>query len=36
MEAVDKYLNIELRMGTGMDDERWGWVIKCAKVLVVS
>ena len=30
-EAVDKYLNMELRMGTGTDDERWGWVIKCAK-----
>jgi hypothetical protein len=23
-EEVDKYLNMELRMGTGMDDERWG------------
>ncbi len=23
-EAVDKYLNMELRMGTGTDDERWG------------
>jgi hypothetical protein len=30
-EALDKYLNMELRMGTGMDDERWGRVIKCAK-----
>ena len=23
-EAVDRYLNMELRMGTGMDDNRWG------------
>jgi hypothetical protein len=23
-EAVDKYLNMELRMGAGADDERWG------------
>jgi hypothetical protein len=23
-EALDKYLNMELRMGTGTDDERWG------------
>jgi hypothetical protein len=30
-EALDKYLNMELRMSAGMDDERWGWVIKCAK-----
>jgi hypothetical protein len=30
-EAVDKYLNMELRMGSGTDDERWGQVIKCAK-----
>jgi hypothetical protein len=30
-EAVDKYLNMELRMGTGTDDERWGRVIKSAK-----
>jgi hypothetical protein len=30
-EALDKYLNMELRMGTGTDDERWRWVIKCAK-----
>jgi hypothetical protein len=30
-EALDKYLNMELRMGTGMDDETWGWVIKHAK-----
>jgi hypothetical protein len=30
-EALDKYLNMELRMGTGMDDERWGWVIRHAK-----
>jgi hypothetical protein len=30
-EALDKYLNMELRMGTGTDDERWGRVIKCAK-----
>jgi hypothetical protein len=30
-EALDKYLNMELKMGMGMDDERWGWVIKHAK-----
>jgi hypothetical protein len=30
-EALDKYLNMELRMGAGMDDERWGWVIKHGK-----
>jgi hypothetical protein len=30
-EALDKYLNMELRMGARMDDERWGWVIKRAK-----
>jgi single-stranded DNA-specific DHH superfamily exonuclease len=30
-EALDKYLNMELRMGAGMDDERWGRVIKRAK-----
>jgi hypothetical protein len=30
-EAVDRHLNMELRMGTRMDDERWGQVIKCAK-----
>jgi hypothetical protein len=30
-EVVDKYLNMELRMGAGMHDERWGQVIKCAK-----
>jgi hypothetical protein len=23
-EAVDKYLNMELRMGARTDDERWG------------
>jgi hypothetical protein len=23
-EAVDRYLNMELRMGAGTDDERWG------------
>jgi hypothetical protein len=23
-EALDKYLNMELMMGTGMDDESWG------------
>jgi hypothetical protein len=23
-EAVDKYLNMELRMGAGTNDERWG------------
>jgi hypothetical protein len=23
-EALDKYLNMELRMGAGTDDERWG------------
>jgi hypothetical protein len=30
-EAVDKYLNMELRMGARTDDERWGQVIKHAK-----
>jgi hypothetical protein len=30
-EAVDKYLDMELRMGAGTDDKRWGWVIKHAK-----
>jgi hypothetical protein len=30
-EALDKYLNMELRMGDGMDNERWGQVIKRAK-----
>jgi hypothetical protein len=30
-EALDKYLNMELRMGAGTDDERWGRVIKHAK-----
>jgi hypothetical protein len=35
-EALDKYLNMELRMGAGTDDERWGRVIKRAKVLVVN
>jgi hypothetical protein len=30
-EAVHRYLNMELRMGAGTDDERWGRVIKCAK-----
>jgi hypothetical protein len=30
-EAVDRYLNMELRMGAGTDDQRWGLVIKCAK-----
>jgi hypothetical protein len=30
-EALDKYLNMELRMGAGMDDERWGQVIKRTK-----
>jgi hypothetical protein len=30
-EVVDKYLNMELRMGAGTDDERWGRVIKRAK-----
>jgi hypothetical protein len=30
-EAVDKYLNMELRMGAGTDDERSGRVIKRAK-----
>jgi hypothetical protein len=30
-EAVDKYLNMELRMGARTDDERWGRVIKHAK-----
>jgi hypothetical protein len=23
-EALDKYLNMELKMGAGTDDERWG------------
>jgi hypothetical protein len=23
-EAIDKYLNMELTMGDGMDHERWG------------
>jgi hypothetical protein len=32
-EALDKYLNTELRMGAGTDDERWGRVIKHAKVI---
>jgi hypothetical protein len=30
-EAVDRYLNMELMMGAGMDEERWGQVIKYAK-----
>jgi hypothetical protein len=30
-EALDKYLNMELRMGARTNNERWGWVIKCAK-----
>jgi hypothetical protein len=30
-EAVDKYLNMEFKMGAGTDDERWGQVIKHAK-----
>jgi hypothetical protein len=30
-QAVDRYLNMELTMGAGMDDKRWGQVIKCAK-----
>jgi hypothetical protein len=30
-EAVDKYVNMELRMGAGTDDERLGRVIKHAK-----
>jgi hypothetical protein len=30
-EAVDRYSNIELRMGAGTDDKRWGQVIKHAK-----
>jgi hypothetical protein len=30
-EALDKYLNMELRMGARTDDERWGQVIKRAK-----
>jgi hypothetical protein len=29
-EALDRYLNMELRMGAGTDDERWGWAIKRA------
>jgi hypothetical protein len=30
-EAVDKHLNMELRMGARTEDERWGQVIKRAK-----
>jgi hypothetical protein len=30
-EAVDRFLNMELTMGAGMDDKRWGQVIKHAK-----
>jgi hypothetical protein len=30
-EVVDRYLNMELRMGAGTADERWGRVIKRAK-----
>jgi hypothetical protein len=30
-DKLDKYLNMELRMGAGTDDERWGRVIKRAK-----
>jgi hypothetical protein len=30
-EALEKYLNMELRMGARTDDERWGRVIKHAK-----
>jgi hypothetical protein len=30
-ESLNKYLNMELRMGAGTDDERWGQVIKHAK-----
>jgi hypothetical protein len=28
---MDKYLNMELTMGVGMDDKRWGQVMKCAR-----
>jgi hypothetical protein len=35
-EALDKYLNMELRMGSRMDDERWGLVVNMQKVLVVN
>jgi hypothetical protein len=27
-EAIDKYLNMELTLGVGTDDERWGRVVK--------
>jgi hypothetical protein len=27
-EAIDKYLNMELSLGVGTDDERWGQVVK--------
>jgi hypothetical protein len=31
--VVDRYLNMELWMGAGTDDERWGQVIKHAKCI---
>jgi hypothetical protein len=27
-KAIDKYLNMELTPGVGIDDERWGRVVK--------
>jgi hypothetical protein len=30
-EAIDKYLNMELTLGVGTDDERWGRVVKRSK-----
>jgi hypothetical protein len=30
-EAMDKYLNMELNMAIGMDNERWGQVVKCLR-----
>ena len=30
-EAIDKYLNMELILGAGTDDQRWGQVIKRAR-----
>jgi hypothetical protein len=35
-EALDKYLNMELRMGAGTDDEGWGQRLNMQKVLVVN
>jgi hypothetical protein len=30
-EAMDKYLNMELTMAIGMDNERWGGVVTCLR-----